>query len=892
MTNRWKGRRTRVDELDREMRAHLDMATQDRIARGESPEDAARNARNDFGDATTVREVTSDMWSGELLHQLGQDVRYAARGLARAPGFAVIAVLTLALGIGANTAIFSVVNGVLLRPLPYAKPQQLVMVMSQFAQQGLDQFPVDPGEFLELRARTHAFQDVGAYTTGAVNVGADDAPQRVASAVVSPSLFSTLAVAPSQGHTFTAPEAAPGGPLVVVLSHELWASAFARRPLVGSQIDVDGVKRTVVGIMPPGFDVHDEGIRIWIPLRLDPSNAAQYRGSHYLFMIGRLKDGVSLGAARADLETMLAQWTAIDGGSQSTTPGAPGFVHVPNKTTHRLIFADLQTNMIGNIGRALWVLQAAVVFVLIIACANLANLLLMRAESRHRELAVRAALGAGRGRLVRQFLSESLVLSLLGAATGVALARVGLHALVVAGSAGIPRTTAIGIDIRVLVFTLMLALLSGLIFGMAPLMHLGASNVGLALRSAGSRTTATGARNRVRRGLVIGEVALAVMLVIGAGLLLRSFWNLMRVDAGFDRTNLTTFRIALPPRVYKDSTRRVAFYDDLTRQLAATPGVTAVAAMTGLPPQRNIDANDVTYEGYVPPADAPPTNAEYYQIVTPTYLSTMRIPIVNGRSFGPGDDAMSAPVVIINETLARHYYPNQNPIGHRLQQGGSKTFFTIVGVAKDVKQGGVDSKIGTEIYFLYEQSPTTAFGFTPGSLNIVVRSTLEKSALSPIVRRTVKALDASLPIVGFRSMDEVISDSVARPRFLAQLLGVFAIVALLLSAIGTYGVLAFAVMERRREIGIRMALGATEQGVLTMVLRQGLGLATVGLVIGLLGAAVLTRLTSTLLFGVTPLDPATFAAVGAFMLVVAAAAAVIPARRATRVDPLTALRSD
>ena len=888
----WKSRRARANELDAEMRAHLEMDTAERIARGESPDDAARHARQDFGDVTTVREVTSDMWNGEWLHQLAQDTRYAVRGLARAPGFALVAVLTLALGIGANTAIFSVVNGVLLRPLAYAKPGRLVSIKSQFVKQNLDFFPVDAAEFIELRQRNHAFQNVGAYTTGAVNIGADQLPQRVTSATVSPSLFATLGVPPAEGRVFTEEDAVPGGAAVVVLSHELWVSAFAGRPVVGTEIMVDGLKRRVLGIMPAGFDVNDEAVRIWTPLRLDPAKPAQYRGGHFLFMIARLKDGVTLGAARADLETLLAQWAAADGGSQSTTPGAPGFVHVPNQTTHRLRFDDLQTELIGGIGRSLWVLQAAVVFVLFIASANLANLLLMRAESRHKELAVRAALGAGRGRLVRQFLVESLVLSLAGAVAGVALARVGLRLLVVAGAAGIPRTTSIAIDARVLAFTLGLAVVSGLLFGMAPLMHLGGTSTSLALRDAGSRTTATSARHRVRRALVVGEVAVAVMLVIGAGLLLRSFWNLLRVDAGFDRSNLTTFSIALPPRVYADSTRRVAFYDNLTRQLAAAPGVTGVAAMSGLPPQRNIDANDTNYEGYVPPPNAPPTNAEYYQIVTPAYFSTMRVPIVDGRSFGAGDDAMSTPVVIINETLARTYYANQNPIGRRVQVGGSKTMFTIVGVAKDVKQGGVDSKVGTELYFLYSQTPSTAYGYTPTSMNVVVRSTLDRNAVSPLARRVVRALDAALPIVGFRSMEDVVSDSVARPRFLAQLLGVFAAVALLLSAIGTYGVLAYSIMERRREIGIRMALGATEQGVLGMVLRQGLALAGVGLVLGLVGAAGLTRLTSTLLFGVTPLDPATFAAVAAFMLVIAAAAAIVPARRATRVDPLTALRAD
>ncbi len=464
--------------------------------------------------------------------------------------------------------------------------------------------------------------------------------------------------------------------------------------------------------------------------------------------------------------------------------------------------------------------------------------------------------------------------------------------LVVAGSSGIPRATSVAIDARVLGFTLALAVLSGLLFGMAPLMHLGATSTSLALRDAGSRTTSPSARNRVRRALVVAEVALAVMLVVGAGLLLRSFWNLLRIDAGFDRTNLTTFSVALPTRVYTDSTRRVAFFDDLTRQLAATPGVTSAAAMSGLPPQRNLDANDTNFEGYVPPPNAPPTNTDYFQLATPAYFATMRIPMLRGRSFGPGDAMTSPPVVIINETLAKHFYANQDPIGRRINLPGSKTFFTIVGVAKDVKQGGVSSRVGTELYFVYEQSPVTAYGFAPSNMNLVVRSTLDKTALLPAVRRIVRALDASLPIVGYRSMEEVVADSVARPRFLAQLLGVFATVALLLSAIGTYGVLAYSILERRREIGIRMALGASERGVLRMVLRQGLSLAAMGLVVGLAGAAALTRLTTTLLFGVTPLDPATFTAVGVFVLAIAAVAAIVPARRATRVDPLTALRAE
>jgi putative ABC transport system permease protein len=889
----WRSHTRRSEELDEEIRSHLEMAIRDRIARGESPEEAERAVRREFGNVTTVREVTGDMWSGQSAERIVQDLRWAIRSVIRAPGFAIVAILTLALGIGANTAIFSVLNGVLLEPLPFPNSHQLVFITSQFTKLGLDHFPVDAAEFLEFRERNKSFQHVGAYFVGAVNIGGDgEPPARVTSAIASASIFPTLGVTPRLGRTFTDEETLPNAAPVAILSSEIWESAFGRRPdIVGRQIDIEGQKMTVVGVMPPGFDIHDQKVKIWLPLTLDPAQRDQDRGGHFLLMVARLAPNVNLPRARNELQTMLAQWPALDGADTTAAPGTPAKVHTPTTTTHRLRYDDLQADMVGSIGTALVVLQAAVALVLLIACANMANLLLMRAETRHKELAVRAALGAGRGRLMRQFMAESLVLSFAGAIAGLALAYWGVHALVAANAGSIPRAASVALDGRVLLFTLVLAIVTGGLFGLAPLLHLSSASIGLTLRDAGSRTTAGASRNRVRRGLVVAETAFAVMLVVGAGLLLRSFWNLMRVDAGFDRTTLATFNVVLPSATYKDSTRRVMFFDNLTRQLAAVPGVQATAAMSGLPPLRQINANDTNIEGYVPSPNAPPQNIDYYQYVTSNYVATMGIPVVAGRSFGPGDDAQSPPVVMINQTMAKLFYGNSNPIGRRVQPGGSKAWFTIVGVLKDVKQGGVDSKTGTELYLHFAQAPATQ-GFGLRNMHVVVRSTLPPATLAATVHRLVASLDPTLPIVSFRTMDEVFSDAVSRPRFLAQLLGIFAIVALALAAIGTYGVLAYSVTVRRRELGIRMALGSSENGLLSLVLRQGMALAAIGVVVGLLGALVVTRLASSLLFGVKPTDPFTFAGVAGFMLLVALIACLVPARRATRVDPLVALRAE
>ena len=810
-----------------------------------------------------------------------QDLVSALRHLRKNPGYTLVTVLTLALGIGANTAIFSVVNGVVLKPLPYPNPSRLVYITSQFPGLGFDQFWVSAPEFIEFRERNQSFQDVGAYRAGAVNLGTADQPRRVTSAVVTSELMPVLGVAPLRGRQFTRADTLPGAEDVGALSAEIWRSAFgADESVLGRVIPVDGVPTRIVAIMPPGYDVHDQKIQVWLPLTLDPANPGG-RGGHFLYLVGRLKDGVSLSQATADVETMMDKWSTLNPGT-----------HVPNRQGHPLRLDMLQDDLIRGIKTALWVLQGAVAFVLLIACANLANLLLARAESRQREFAIRTALGAGRWRLLRQFLTEGVVLALLGGSLGTAIGFGGLRAVLAANPESIPRSSEIALDPAVLAFTLAVSVLTGLLFGMAPLLHLRERVVTLALKESGQRTTAGTARARVRSGLVMAEVALAVVLVIGAGLLLRSFWNLISVDAGFNRSRLVTFGIVLPASTYRTPQSSVDFISRLTTELGSQSSVQGVAAMSGLPPVRLVNANDTDFEGYVAPKEGPFENVDYYQTITLDYLKTMGIPVLDGRDFALSDTT-GAPVVLVNETLAKTFYKNQSPVGKRLKPGfrDQTPWFTIAGVVRDVKQGGVNAKTGTELYFLNAQWPT-ALQSAPRNMNIVMRTTLTPDALAPQIRRIVQAMDPALPVVRLRSMDDVFADSLSRPRFLAQLLGVFAGLALLLAAIGTYGILSYAVTERRREIGIHMALGASRTTVLRMILGQGMRLTIAGLVGGLLAALGLARLLQTQLFNVKPSDPSTMAAVSVFIALVALAACYIPASRATRVDPMVVLRDE
>ncbi len=809
-----------------------------------------------------------------------KDLSYALRGLRRKPAFACLAILTLALGIGANTAIFSVVHGAVLKPLPYAEPDRLVFITSQFPTLGFDQFWVSPPEFVEFRQHNRAFQSVGGYSVRAANLGIDR-PVRPVTALVTEDLLPTLGISTLRGRAFTHADTMPNAEDVAVLSYGLWQSAFGGSDAaIGQTVPIDGIKTRIVGVLPQGADVHDQKVGLWLPLTLDPANPGG-RGRHFLYLIGRLKSGVTLQAARTDLERLLRQW-----------PKAGGNNHVPNTTTHRLRFDLLHDDVVGNVKTAAWVLQVAVGFVLLIACANLASLLLARAESRQKEFALRASLGAGVWRLLWQFIIEGVVLSIAGGAAGVALAAFSLRALLATNPGGIPRTGEIGLDMTVLAFTLVVAVACGVVFGLVPLLRLSHAQLHEMLKEGGLRTTAGRARRKARSGLVVAEIALAVVLVVGASLMLRTFWNLMKVDAGFDRQGLVTFQLVLPAQGYKSADVPV-FFNRVLDRLRQLPGVKSAATMSGLPPLRDVNANDTDFEDIVAaatgPEQGPAENVDYWQGVSAGYVQTMGIPIVEGRDFEPSD-IQGAPVVLVNETLAKTFFRGRSPIGRRLKPGFDEKlpWFTIVGVLKDVKQGGVGAKTGTELYLLNDQLPRMAFAYT--NMNIVLRTPLTADALAPAIHEVVRSLDASLPVVKLRSMEDVFVESVSRPRFLALLLAIFAGLALVLAAVGVYGVLSYLVTERRQEIGVRMALGADRAMVLRMILKQGLVLTGIGLAAGVAGSLALTRVLQSLLFGVRPADPAALVAGAVLVTAIGSAACFLPAHRATRLDPIVVLR--
>lgn len=839
-----------------------------------------------------------------------QDLRHAVRSLRRTPGFTLVTVLTLGLGIGANTAIFSVVNAVILRPLPYPQPDQLMYFTTQFPAQGFDEFSVSPPEYFEFREINQSFAAVGAFTTGEVNLTAGDRPMRVRTAAVDDRLFTALGVQAADGRLFGPGEADVSGappppgapplplPAIVVLSHELWQTAFGGRPLVGQTIEVNGVPNEVVGILPPGVDLMDNRTEIWVPLGLNPANR-QNRGNHYLYLIGRLRDGVTPTAAQAELEALIQNWGERVNVKQHVfrpLPAGEAERRADPGAGHRLQMWPVQQQMIGRASRAIWMLQAAVGFVLLIACANLANLLLARAETRHREFAVRTALGAGRGRLLRQFMTEGVVLAIAGGVLGLVLAQIGVAGMLAAYPTSLPRSSEIAVDRAVLIFTLGVSIGTGLIFGLAPLLHTRVTGLLTALKEGGARGATGSARHHVRRALVVAEVALALMLVIGAGLMLRTVANLDTVEAGFDRARLVTFSMSLPTADYPLPSARAALYQRLLEKLRAIPGVQAASAMSGLPPERPLNANDTDIDNYTAPPEGPYENVDYYQRVMTGYFETMGIPLVAGRGFAPSDAASTGMVAVVNETLVNTFWKGQNPIGQRLRPccGDQVPWFTVIGVARDVKQGGVNQETGTEMYFFVDQTATLPppFGNAPGAMNVVLRTTLPPAALRQTIEAAVRESDPSVPIVRLREMEAVFDESIRQPRLLAQLLGGFAGLALLLAAIGTYGVLSYMVAERRREIGIRMALGAAQRSVLVQVMRQGLALTAAGIALGVAGALALNRLIAALLFGVQPGDPATILAVVATIIAVALLACGLPAWRASRVDPNIVLRQE
>jgi predicted permease len=886
----------RDSDLEQELRLHLELAAEDARRRGLNATDSARAARLKAGGSSQAMDALRDQRGLPWLDDLARDVSHGLRALRRTPIFTVVALLTLALGIGANTAIFSIVNGVILRPLDYPKPAQLMFVTTEFPHLGSTRNPLSVQEYLEFRQINHSFAAVGAYrttegayTTGEVNLTAGGRPLRVRSISVDAGLLSTLGVQPAQGRLFTEEETSRAGglaPPLAIVSYELWQAVFAGQPLVGQTVNVDGRLHEVLGIMPSGIDVMDNHTAIWLPLGL-PAAIRQNRGFHILHVVGRLKDGVTPQAAQTELHALVENW-----GERTGSP-----VHVPtNRPTraadHTLQIEPLPDAIVGDARRSIWILQVAVGFVLLIACANLANLLVARAESRRREFAVRAALGAGRSRLLRQTMTEGVMLCVAGGMLGLWLARVAVRALILAYPTSVPRMSEIGIDLSVLLFAIGVSIATGVLFGVAPLARERMDDLVTAFKEGGDRGTSGAGRHRIRRMLVVVEVALAVMLVTGAGLLIRTVYNLTSVDAGFDRSRLVTFSMTLP-EPYEPDTRAPA-YQRLLDELRVTPGVERAAVMSGLPPNRSPEAIPTRIENHTASDGSPVEIIDYYQFVMGDYFETIGVPIIAGRNFEPADAASPGRVVIVNETLANRIWKGRNPIGQRLRPNlsaaigfGDNDWHTVIGVAKDVKQGGVEKDTGTELYVSLDQLAMAA-----PTMNVVLRTNLPPAALSRTLERLVREVDPAVPIVRLRDMESVFAESIRRPRLLAQLLGAFGVLALLLAAVGTYGVLSYMATERRREIGIRVALGAARSSVVALVMKQGLQPAIIGGVVGLAGALGLNRLMASVLFGVQPTDPTTLVAVIMTITLVAAGACWLPAWRASRLDPNVVLKAD
>jgi predicted permease len=684
---------------------------------------------------------------------------------------------------------------------------------------------------------------------------------------------------------------------VVILSHELWQAAFGGRPLVGGRLDIEGVSREVIGILPPGVDLLDHQPEVWLPIGLNPTDR-QNRAGHFLSVVGRLRDGVSVESARAELDTLIDTWADLVGVSGE---GVAGHVFVPaNRTVHRgrkmpnpghvLQFKPLKDEVIGPAAQSIWMLQASVGLVLLIACANLASLFMARADTRRRELAVRTALGATPNRLVQQFITEGLLLAIAGGALGVIVARTGIAVFVRTYPDSLPRTGGVAIDGVVLLFAAGVAVVSALLFASAPLVHTRMKGLAAALRE-GTDRQAGSPRQRARACLVIAEVALAVVLVAGAGLLARSVLNLTNVDVGFNRSRLITFSTTLPQARYPQPASRAGLYQSMLERIRGLPGVTSAAAMSGLPPERPLATMATDFDGYVAGPGDPPEFADYEQYVLGNYFQTMGIPILQGRGFEPSDGTSAGLVVIVNKTLAETFWKGRDPIGQRLRPCCfNQPWATVVGVAADVKQGGIDKRAGTEIYFLLDQR--ARLGVTIGTMHVVVRTTAPFEESAPFIRDVAREIDPTVPIVRLRELDDVLQASIRRPRLLSHTVSLFAGLALLIAVVGTYGLLSYTVTRRRREIGIRLALGASRAAILAHILRWGVALVLIGTVAGVAAAIGLSQFVTSLLFGIAATDATTLVTVVAGVMAVGTLACSIPAWRASRVDPLLLIRED
>ena len=873
------GRNRNQESLKQELQSHLQMAANDRIERGESADLARQAVRREFGNVALVEQVTRDQWAWRWLEELMQDVRYATRMLRKVPGFTFVAVLTLALGIGANTAIFSVVNGVLLNPLPYPHSEQLVTLHESKPnfEFGSISFP----NFRDWRKDNHSFSAMAISRRFAFSLTGLGEAEQVSARFISSDFFSTVGVNPVLGRSFAPGEDEIGAAPIALISAGLWRRKFgSSSDVLGKSLILDGKSYTVVGVVPANFDLFlrtFEVAEIYVPIGQWNNPLLPKRGSGLgIHGIARLKPGVSIEQARADMSAI-------------TRNLAAAFPNDNKGIGASLI--PLRQEMLGDVQPILLVLFAAVAFVLLIACVNVANLLLARSTGRAREFAIRAALGAGQGRILRQLLTESILLAVAGGAIGLTLAWWGTQAALKHLPADLPRAAAIGLDARVLTFTVLTSLFAGVMFGLVPALRTRRPEMQKTLKEGGRG--ASNARSRAQSIFVVAETAMALVLLIGAGLMIRTMAHLWTVNPGFDAHNLLTFNISMPPSMMHANPDRVrAAVRELDTKIASTPGVQAISQTWGALPLSGDDEKLFWLDGQVKPASQNEMSWAIDYIVEPGYLRTMGIPLQRGRFFTEQDNERAPHVVVVDDVFARKYFANQDPLGRGIVIDDVRA--EIVGVVGHVNQWGLDSddsqQLRAQLYIPCMQMPDAFFSLVPGGITFLLRPTNTTAGLLDAIRATSRQMSSQQVVYGARTMDQIISDSLAARRFSMLLLGIFAFLALLLSSVGIYGVISCLVGQRTQEIGIRIALGAGRRQVLDLVLNHSLQMAGFGIFVGLGSSLLLTRFMAKLLYGVSPSDPVTFVSVGVILMFVALIASFVPARRAMRVDPIVALR--
>ena len=852
-----------MEDLDRDIRDHIERETEDNIARGMTPEEARYAAFRKFGNVTRMKEETREVWSLVWLEQILQDIRFGFRMLRKSPGFTAVAILTLALGIGANTAIFSVINGVLLSPLPYKDPQQLVVMKEH------DSLP----NVMDIQRQVRAFSQGGGINVQRMDYTGGTEPVQVRVGLINAAFLETLGVQPMLGRIILPAEDVQGGPRLAVVSNHFWQTYFGSDPhAVGNTIRLGGNSYSVVGVMPASFALPTEHADVFVSLWVGDPGTATDRSVHVMHTYWRLRAGVTLAQAQSDLY-------AIDRRLSEQYPA--------EEKERRTQLVPLQEWLVGDVRSALLVLFGAVGLVLLIACANFASLLMVRAVAERQELVIRAALGAGRGRLIRKTLTESTLLSVLGGATGLLLAQLGTSVLLAMKPEQLARLSGIQTDTRVLLFVLVVSLLTGIAFGMAPVWILAGADVAQALKESGRSTTASTMGHTMRQVLVTSELALALVLLVGAGLLIKGFSRLRSVNPGFNSSGVITMYLQLPETRYGEIPKQTQFRRELLTRLNSLPGVQA-AMVTDIPLGGNYVGHRFVIDGRPPVAVGGEPLVQTLSVMG-DYFHVMQIPLRAGREFTPLDREGQPRVAIVNEEIVREFFPHEDPIGVRICWAGDvgpPRWMTVIGVVANVKHSGLNQPTDPAVYTPFSQNDERWRRF----MTLAIRARDASPGLVEEVKKQIWSLDGQIPVSDVHAMDELIAVSLAQQRFNMLLLGLFAALALVLAAVGIYGAMAYAVNQRTHEIGIRTALGAQRRDVLRLVMKDGAKIALFGIASGIAGALALTRLMASLLFEVKPTDPVTFAGVAILLALVALAACYIPARRAMRVDPMVALR--